>query len=274
MNFSKYHGLGNDFIILYCRGKDTDVFIALAEKMCHRNFGIGADGLLLLANSDNADFAMRIINSDGSEPEMCGNGIRCMARYINDFSLSEKKELTIETLAGLIKTKIYPNQDKYLVAVDMGVPILEADKIPVKIATNNIVSFPYHLDTDDFLLTAVSMGNPHCVVFINNPDIPFAEWGAKLEKAEIFPQKTNVEFVTVIDKNNINMRVWERGVGETMACGTGACASVVASFLNGYTDRHVKVRLAGGTLEINWNTDDNRVIMTGPAVHVFDGKSF
>lgn len=229
--------------------------------------GIGADQLVLLTKSGKFDFGMRVFNADGSEAEMCGNGIRCLARYIKDAGISSKKELTIGTLAG---PKIVRHMGKF-VDVDMGEPIMKGKDIPVNLS-GRIVNRPLKTEVKEFRITCLSMGNPHCVTFhddLQNVDV--ARFGPMLENHSIFPKRANIEFVNVISKSEIHMRVWERGAGETLACGTGACAAAVASVLNGFTDRKVTVVLSGGKLEIEWNAKDNHVHMRGPAEMVFKG---
>jgi diaminopimelate epimerase len=290
--FTKMHGTGNDFVLIDCRDKAVgDRFSAageLSRKLCHRRLGIGADQLLLLHDSDKADFRMRIFNADGSEVEMCGNGIRCFAKYIWDRGLSDKEQLTVETLAGLIK----PVRAGDLVRVDMGEPILEPEKIPVKIVQSSrfkvqgskenasrltpdasrVVDFPVMSADREFKITCVSMGNPHAIIFVESvDDLDLEKYGPPIENHSLFPNRINVEFIEIIDRGRIRMRVWERGAGETMACGTGASAAVVAASLHGFTGKKVVVGLLGGELVVEWN-EDNHVWMTGPAVEVFEGR--
>lgn len=269
------HGLGNDFILLdYVRfiKKDFD-FKELSERLCHRRFGIGADQLLILSPSEIADFKMRIFNSDGSEVEMCGNGIRCLAKYIWDNGLSKKNFLNIETIAGIIK----PEKRDDMFRVDMGEPIFEPHKIPVKLPLaeknfSTIVDYPIQIDDKEFKFTCVSMGNPHAVIFLEDDisEIPLHIYGPAIENHEYFPKRVNVEFINLKSKNNLKMRVWERGAGETLACGTGACASAIAAMVKNLTERKVILQLLGGELIIEWG-DDNHVYMSGPAVTVFEG---
>ncbi|MCE5194524.1 MAG: diaminopimelate epimerase [Nitrospiraceae bacterium] len=267
INFTKMHGLGNDFVLIDCRKIKLTNHSKLAKDVCHRRFGIGADQMLLLYSSKKADFKMRILNSDGSEVEMCGNGIRCFAKYIWDRNLSKKKTLNIETLAGIIR----PERNGKLVRVDMGKPILEGRKIPVNFE-GRIIDHPIKIEDRIFNITCVSMGNPHAVMFVDRvEDFPVTYYGPIIEKHPLFPKKTNAEFVEVISPSEIRMRVWERGSGETMACGTGASASAIASMLKGFTERKVTVHLIGGDLNIEWR-NNNHVYMTGPAVEVYKGK--
>lgn len=271
--FTKMHGLGNDFILIDCRrqefGVRSSAFGNLSKNLCHRRFGIGADQMLLLYPSDTADFKMKIFNADGGEVEMCGNGIRCLAKYIWDRGLSKKKMLEIETLAGIIK----PEQAGKQVKVDMGEPVFEPDRIPVNINQSPpIIDYPLKIKDREFKITCVSMGNPHAVIFLDEDiaKFPVHVYGAEIENHKLFPKRTNVEFVNVINKNKVTMRVWERGSGETMACGTGASATGVASRLKGLTGRKVTVKLLGGNLVIEW-AENNHIYMTGPAMEVFTG---
>jgi diaminopimelate epimerase len=246
----------------------------LAEQVCNRFFGIGADGLVYILPSENADFRMRIINSDGSEAEQCGNAIRCVAKYVYDNGLTDKTEITIETLgAGVQQVGLTVKDGKaVLVRVDMGQPILNGLQVPTTVDANPVINHPIEVDGREFRFTAVSMGNPHCVIYVDDAvNFDLAAWGPKLETHPMFPRKINVEFVTVRSSDFTDMRVWERGAGPTLACGTGACATVVASVLNGYTDRTATVSLKGGELLIEWNESDNHVYMTGPAAEVFRG---
>jgi len=272
------HGLGNDFVLMDCRNLKLPDISSLSKKLCHRRFGIGADQVLLLYASRTADFKMRIFNADGGEVEMCGNGIRCFAKYIWDRKLSGKKILDIETLAGTMK----PEKKGDMVRVDMGEPILEPEKIPVKISQksevrsqksekNIIIDYPLKIKDKTFKITCVSMGNPHAVIIVDNvADFPVTYYGPLLEKHELFPKKANVEFIEILNPSEIKMRVWERGSGETMACGTGASAAAAASNLKGLTGKNVTVHLSGGDLYIEWSKN-NHIYMTGPAVEVFTG---
>lgn len=285
--FTKMHGLGNDFVLVDCRDEAVSRQLAaigdVSKRLCHRRFGIGADQLLLLYPSDTADFSMRIFNADGSEVEMCGNGIRCFAKYVWDRGLSDKPALSIETMAGIIR----PQKAGEMVRVDMGEPVLIPEKIPVRIVQsskfevqdpesrtpNPVIDFPLKIGDREFKITCVSMGNPHAVIFVDELDgFDVEGYGSVIERHELFPKRTNVEFVRVVDRKRIRMRVWERGSGETMACGTGASASAVAAVLKGLTERELTVTLTGGDLMIQWNEADNHVYMTGPAVEVFEGR--
>lgn len=269
------NGLGNDFIIVYGE-KDLPTNAAeLAVKWCNRFFGIGADGLVYILPSDKADFKMRIMNSDGSEAEQCGNAIRCVARYVYDHRYANGSEVTIETLGvGVQKVnlKMDGNQVRS-VRVDMGEPILEGLKVPTTLDHNPVVKHPIEVDGRQFSFTAVSMGNPHCVIYVDDAvHFDLSVWGPKLEVHPFFPKKINVEIATIKARNYVDMRVWERGVGPTLACGTGACATLVASVLNGKTDRAAVISLKGGDLFIEWDKADNHVYMTGPAEMVYEGE--
>ncbi|MBJ6363297.1 diaminopimelate epimerase [Paenibacillus sp. GCM10012307] len=274
MEFTKMHGLGNDFIIVYGEQELPGNASELAVSLCNRFFGIGADGLVYILPSEQADFRMRIINSDGSEAEQCGNAIRCVSKYVYDNGLTDEKEITIETLgAGVQKVQLTVEEGSVaLVRVDMGAPVLEGLKVPTTIEAEQIVAHPIEVDGREFSFTAVSMGNPHCVIYVDNAaEFDLATWGPKLETHPLFPRKINVEFVTVNSRTHTDMRVWERGAGPTLACGTGACATVVSSVLNGLTDRKATVSLKGGDLLIEWSEEDNHVYMTGPAAVVYRG---
>jgi len=278
IDFVKMHGLGNDFILIDCLSKplgDSSFLSYLAKKLCNRNFGIGADGLILILPSSNTDLKMRIFNSDGSESQMCGNGIRCFAKYAYENKLVSKNKFTVETLAGIITTElIFKDKEISGIKVDMGIPKLKRREIPMEgenapTVVNEILKINSKYI---FKITCVSMGNPHCIIFVNDvQSIPVDEIGPKIENHPLFPEKTNVEFIQVLNKQEINFRVWERGVGETLACGTGACAALVAAVLNKKTDREAIIHLPGGDLDIRW-ADDGHVYMTGPAELVFRGE--
>lgn len=266
--FVKMQGIGNDTILFDCLRSALPNPAHVARRLCNRHFGIGADQLVLLTKSRKYDVGMRVFNADGSEAEMCGNGIRCLARYIKDADISSKKELLIETAGGPRKVK---HVGKF-VEVDMGEPIMKGKDIPVNLS-GRIINRPLKTETKEFRITCLSMGNPHCVTFHENlQDLAVEKFGPMLEHHSIFPKRANISFVNVISKNEIQMRVWERGAGETLACGTAACASVVASVLNGFTDRKMTAVLPGGKLEIEWDVKDNHVYMRGPAETVFRGE--
>ncbi|GIO55473.1 MULTISPECIES: diaminopimelate epimerase [Paenibacillus] len=275
MEFTKMHGLGNDFIVIYGEKALPDNAAELALKWCDRYFGIGADGLVYILPSEKADFRMRIINSDGSEAEQCGNAIRCVAKYVYDHGYVSSEQITIETLgAGVQPVTIHvDNGLAATVTVDMGEPVLDGLSVPTTIDANPVVDAPIEADGRQFRFTAVSMGNPHCVIYVDDAvNFDLATWGPKLEVHPVFPKKVNVEFATVKDRGTVDMRVWERGAGPTLACGTGACATLVSSVLNGLTDRSASIRLKGGDLFIEWSEKDNHVYMTGPAAVVYTGS--
>ena len=278
-NFSKYQGLGNDFIIFDARGNNLDNLFTenkdnFIEHLCNRNFGIGADGIILVLESKNKCFVrMKIFNSDGSEPEMCGNGIRCLIAFLNDnHEVKDKSEIRIETKAGLIITSIDGNKN---IKVNMGEPILSPEDIPTNLLMNNLTIPNGKITINDQTLNvyAASMGNPHMIVFVDKiEDIPFEYWGRYLEKHNTFPNDTNVHFVELIDKSNIKVKVWERGCGPTLACGTGACACLVVTANLGKTLNKANVYLPGGKLEIEWPNQAGPVLMQGPALKVFSGE--
>ncbi|HHV63895.1 MAG TPA: diaminopimelate epimerase [Peptococcaceae bacterium] len=274
MDFIKMHGLGNDFICLdhFVFPSEMD-YGELARRLCHRQFGIGADGLIVVLPSSQADARMRIFNPDGSEPEMCGNGIRCFARYIYDAGYVPKEELSVETLAGILTVKLKLEGKKVqCVTVNMGEPCLDPAKIPVLTGSALAVEKEIEVAGRKLTFTGVSMGNPHCVVFVKDfAQLDFKTLGPALENHSLFPKKTNVEFTRVDNRREITVKVWERGAGPTLACGTGACAAVVAAVLEGRTEREVTVHLPGGDLQIVWG-ENNQVLMTGPAVYVFRGS--
>lgn len=272
LNFVKLEGIGNDFILLDGIKQDLSNynFAELAPRLCNRHFGIGADGLLLAFKSEKASYQMRIINSDGSEAEMCGNGIRCFARYIYE-EYEHAMVLSIETLAGIMLPVLDPQNN--LIEVDMGEPVLDAQKIPVALSGEKLIAQDIEVAGENFKFTPVSMGNPHAVIFVDDTKkIDVAKFGPLIEKHPLFPRKTNVEFVDILSRQEINFRVWERGAAETLACGTGACAAVVAGVLNDKTDRTVLVHLPGGDLLIEWQIEDNHVSMSGPAFETFRGN--
>ena len=274
LEFIKMHGLGNDYVYMDAINQKIENKSELAKKISDRHFGIGSDGLILICKSDIADFKMQMFNSDGTEAEMCGNGIRCVGKFVYDNGFTNKENLTIETLAGIKRLElIIQNKTVKEVKVDMGEPILEPKKIPVTSEENPVKNLNLNILDRTFRFTCVSMGNPHAITFIDEDVKCFniEKYGKIAEVDEVFPKRTNVEFINVINKNKIKMRVWERGAGETLACGTGACASAVAAVLNNLTGRNVIVELLGGNLEIEWNTQDNHIYMTGPATTVFKG---
>jgi len=276
IKFTKMHGLGNDYVYIDAINQKIENESSLAKFVSNRHFGIGSDGLILICKSDSADFKMRMFNSDGSEAEMCGNGIRCVGKFVYDKGLTDKTIVKIETLAG-IKTLVLNTKDGKVetARVDMGEPILEAEKIPVISKEQPVKNLELEAENKKFKFTCVSMGNPHAITIVENTkEFDVEKYGKILEVDKAFPKKANIEFAQIIDKENIKMRVWERGAGETLACGTGACATAVACNLNGLTGRKVNIELLGGTLNIEWNEKDNHVYMTGPAVTVFDGELY
>ena len=275
LKFTKMHGLGNDYVYMDAINQKIENREELARYVSDRHFGIGSDGLILICESKVADFRMQMFNSDGTEAEMCGNGIRCVGKFVYDKKMTNKDIVTIETLAGIKTLKLTIKDGKVEKArVDMGEPILEPSKIPVISKEMPVKKLKLKIEDKEFNFTAVSMGNPHAITFIDEDvkEFELEKYGKPVEINDAFPKRTNVEFINIVDRNNIKMRVWERGAGETLACGTGACASAVASVLNGYTDRNVNVELLGGTLEIEWNEENNHVYMTGSATTVFEGE--
>lgn len=275
MKFTKMQGLGNDYVYVNCfREKITDPS-ALALKISDRHFGVGSDGLIMINPSDKADFEMEMYNADGSRGEMCGNGIRCVAKYVYDYGLTDKTHISVETLGGIKYLDLTVENGKVtLVKVDMGKPELEPAKVPVIADGECAVDEPIFVGGDEYRMTCVSMGNPHAVVFVecDVKEFPLEVIGPRFESHERFPNRVNTEFVRVIDRRTVEMRVWERGSGETLACGTGACAVAVACVLNGMTDDEVTVKLLGGDLKIGWDREKDTVYMTGPAETVFDGE--
>ncbi|MEK3863626.1 diaminopimelate epimerase [Paenibacillus sp. FSL H7-0716] len=275
MEFTKMHGLGNDFIVVFGEQELPSNAAELAVTLCNRFFGIGADGLVYILPSARGDFMMRIMNSDGSEAEQCGNAIRCVSKYVYDHRMVSSEQIVIETI-GAGEQKVTLNVKDGVVetvTVDMGEPVLSGLQIPVSIDAEPVLSQPIEADGTEFKFTAVSMGNPHCVIYVEDAvNFDLATWGPKLEVHPLFPRKVNVEFATVMDRGRVDMRVWERGAGPTLACGTGACATLVSSVLNDLTDRAAWISLKGGDLYIEWNEEDNHVYMTGPAEVVFTGS--
>lgn len=274
MKFTKMQGLGNDYVYVNCMEQMVEDAAETARRVSDRHFGIGSDGLILICPSDKADFEMRMYNADGSRGEMCGNGIRCVGKYVYDYGLTDKTSLSVETLGGIKHLFLEVEDGKVsLVKVDMGSAILEPEKIPVTAEGSRVVDEPLCVDGKTFRMTCVSMGNPHAVIYVDDVQgMDLEKTGPSFENHERFPNRINTEFAHVLDRNTVEMRVWERGSGETLACGTGACAVAVASILNGYTEDQVTVRLLGGDLKIEWDRETNKVYMTGPAEVVFDGE--
>ena len=275
MKFTKMHGIGNDYVYVNCLKEKVEDLAEAARFVSDRHFGIGSDGLILIKPSEVADFQMDMYNADGSRSEMCGNGVRCVAKYVYDYGLTDKTEVDIETGAGIKHIVLTIKDGKVEKArVDMGEPILKPELVPVKGEGDKLVNEPILVDGQQYRMTCVSMGNPHAVVFLDEDvkKLDIEKIGPKFENHERFPKRTNTEFMNVLNRHTMNMRVWERGSGETLACGTGTCASVVAAVLNGFTERDVLVHLLGGDLEIHWDEKDNHVYMTGSATTVFDGE--
>ena len=274
MKFTKMHGLGNDYIYVNTMEEKIDNPSELSKDISRYHFGIGSDGLILIGESDIADFSMRIFNSDGSEAEMCGNGIRCVGKYVYDKKLTDKSTITVSTLGGIKTLELKIEEGICTGAtVNMGRPVLKPSEIPVDSALDRMVNYPLETKFGTLNITTVSMGNPHCIIFVESTEFAdFERLGAYMEKHPIFPRYTNVEFVQVIDRKTVRMRVWERGAAETLACGTGASATLVACVLNNKTDREATIKLKGGDLKISWLSDDGDVYMTGPATTVFEGE--
>lgn len=278
MLFSKFQGIGNDYIIIDEFKQEVvpeKQKSAIARLLCKRQFSIGADGVLFVCPSthEDAEIKMRIFNADGSEAEMCGNGIRCFAKYVYQKGLIRSLTMRIETLGGIKIITLSTSEGVVsTIQVDMGEPKLLRSEIPMRGENTHVINEPLIIGDISYKITCVSMGNPHCVIFVDNVKDLDIEQGRLIETHSVFPQRTNVEFIKIISSREIEMRVWERGVGETLACGTGACAATVAAFLNGKTDRKTTVHLLGGDLDLFWDASTNHVYMTGPATHVFDGE--
>ena len=275
MKFTKMQGIGNDYVYVNCLQETIENPSELAKKISDRHYGVGSDGLIMINPSDKADFEMEMYNADGSRGEMCGNGIRCVAKYVYDYGLTDKTSISVETLAGIKYLDLTVEDGKVvLVKVDMGTPMLRPEEVPVVSEKEGVIDEPITVDGQEYRMTCVSMGNPHAVVFIDQDvkEFPLETVGVKFENHERFPKRVNTEFVNVLDRHTAQMRVWERGSGETLACGTGACAVAVACALNGLTEDEVTVKLLGGDLQIKWDREKNTVYMTGPAEVVFDGE--
>ncbi len=275
MKFTKMQGLGNDYVYINCFEEKVENPQELAKKVSDRHFGIGSDGLVLIMPSDFADCRMRMFNADGSESEMCGNATRCIGKFVYDRGIIKKNEISLETLAGIkhIKIKSNSKNEAELLTVDMGEPVLKADDIPVISNENPVKGLKIKALDKEFDFTCVSMGNPHAITFVDDVEnFDVSKYGPVLEIDNHFPKKSNIEFIQVLDRNHLKMRVWERGTGETLACGTGACATAVASVINDVCNREdIYIKLLGGELIINWDSKDNHVYMTGPAEFSFDG---
>lgn len=280
MKFTKMHGIGNDYVYVNCFREQVVNPSEIAKKVSDRHFGIGSDGLILIKPSDVADFEMDMYNADGSHGAMCGNGIRCVAKYVYDYGLTDKTRIHVATKSGIKVLDLTVKDGKVQeVCVDMGAPILKPDEIPVDVQAaeaageERLVNWPIQVNGAPYHMTCVSMGNPHCIVPVEDPGrLVIEEIGPKFENHLVFPDRVNTEFIRVLDRKTVEMRVWERGSGETLACGTGACAVAVACILNGWTEDEVTVKLLGGPLRIFWDREKNTVFMTGPATVVFDGE--
>ena len=275
MKFTKMQGCGNDYVYVNCMEWQPENANELAKRVSDRKFGIGSDGLILIKPSDKADFFMEMYNADGSQGKMCGNGIRCVAKYVYDYKLTDKVSIAIETLAGIKYLQLAVKDGKvYEVTVDMGEPELAPEKVPVVAEGDRVINAPISVGGREYRMTAVSMGNPHAIVYVEDTkSYPLREVGPLFEHHERFPERVNTEFVQILSRSEVNMRVWERGSEETWACGTGACATVVAGVLNGLTENEVTVHMLGGDLRIRYDREgSNHVFMTGPAVTVFEGE--
>lgn len=274
MKFTKMQGLGNDYVYVNCFQEKIENPSEVAVKVSNRNFGIGSDGLIMINPSKVADFEMEMYNADGSRGEMCGNGIRCVGKYVYDYGLTDKTSISVETLGGIKYLDLTVEDGKVtFVRVDMGSPELVPANIPIVAEGETVIDAPIVVDGKEYRMTGVSMGNPHTVVYMDDVQgLEIEKIGPKFENHERFPKRINTEFARVIDRSTVEMRVWERGSGETLACGTGACAVAVASILNGLTENNVTVKLLGGDLQIEWDRDANKVFMTGPANVSFEGE--
>ena len=276
MKFTKMHGCGNDYVYVNCFEEEVTDPGAASVKVSDRHFGIGSDGLILICPSERADFQMKMYNADGSEGSMCGNGIRCVAKYVYDHGMTDKTQIAVETKSGIKYLDLTVEDGKVsMVTVDMGAPVIDPAQIPVTApaGTASVIDEPVTIAGTEYRMTCVSMGNPHAVVYV--PDtkaVEIEKAGPLFEHYERFPDRINTEFIRVIDRNTLEMRVWERGAGETLACGTGTCASVYASILNGHTDDEVLVHLLGGDLKIRYDREKHTIFMTGPATTVFEGE--
>ena len=275
MKFTKMQGCGNDYVYVngFTEKLSPEEKPEIVRSLSDRHFGIGGDGVIFINPAEEADFEMEMYNADGSRGEMCGNGIRCVGKYMYDYGLTDKEAISVETLAGIKYLQFFIENGKVAkVKVDMGSPILTPAEIPVVAEGERAVDEPIVVDGTEYRMTCISMGNPHAIVYVDDvKNLPIEKIGPSFEKHERFPNRVNTEFVKVLDRNTVEMRVWERGSGETLACGTGACATAVACILNGLTEEKVTVKLLGGDLEIEWDREKNKVFMTGPAKVVFDG---
>ena len=274
MKFTKMHGIGNDYIYVNCFEETVENPEEVSIRVADRHFGIGSDGLILICPSDVADFKMRMFNADGSEGKMCGNGTRCIAKYVYDHGMTDKTTISLETLSGIKYIDVTVGEDGKvaLATVDMGEPVLKPELIPVKHDGDTMIDVPVEVNGENVRITAVSTGNPHCVVFVDEvKSLDLEKIGPGFENNPIYPERTNTEFIHVLDRNTIDFRVWERGSGETLACGTGACAAVMACILNKKTEDEVLVHLLGGDLKIRYDRATNHIFMTGPATEICTG---
>ncbi|MCC8169398.1 MAG: diaminopimelate epimerase [Oscillospiraceae bacterium] len=273
-NFTKMHGAGNDYIYVNCFSEKVEDINATAKLVSDRHFGIGSDGLVLICPSDVADFRMDMYNSDGTQAEMCGNATRCVGKYVHDRGLTDKTTVTLETLAGIkiLNLNLNDKGEVETVCVNMGQPELNPKNIPIDSELDRFIQQPVEVDGKEYLVTGVSMGNPHAITYIDDVDnLEIEKIGPKFENHKMFPKRINTEFAQIVDRKTIKMRVWERGAGETLACGTGACATMVAANLSDLVDDEAELLLVGGTLKIKWDKKENNIYMTGPAAFVFDG---
>ena len=275
MKFTKMQGAGNDYVYINGFTEHVEDKVTFVKWISDRHFGVGSDGSIFINPSEIADFEMEMYNADGSRSEMCGNGIRCVGKYVYDHGLTDKKEITVESFGRIKYLTLYPGRDGRIesVKVNMGAPVLKGREIPVRIDKDTVIGEPITVNGTEYLMTCVSMGNPHAVVFIDDTDnLDIESVGPVFENHELFPNRTNTEFVQVVDKSHVKMRVWERGTGETLACGTGCCATTVACILNGLTDEEVTVKVLGGEIIVKWDRENNLIYMTGPAVTTFEGE--
>lgn len=275
VKFTKMEGCGNDYVYIngFTEKIDSEKKPEFVQRVSDRHFGIGSDGVIFINPSEIADFEMEMWNADGTRAEMCGNGIRSVAKYVYDHRMTESEELTIESFGKIKYITIYPeNGEAKLIKVDMGEPILKAELVPVNSENEQVVDESILVNDKEYKMTCVSMGNPHAVVFLDPDNLEIDKIGPFFENHKRFPKRTNTEFVKILDKQNVRMRVWERGTGETLACGTGCCATAVACILNGYTDDEITVHVLGGDIKIKWDRENNHIYMTGPAKAVFDGE--
>jgi len=275
MKFTKMQGAGNDYVYINGFTEHVEDKVTFVKWISDRHFGVGSDGAIFINPSEIADFEMEMYNADGSRSEMCGNGIRCVGKYVYDHGLTDKKEITVESFGRIKYLTLYPGRDGRIesVKVNMGAPVLKGSEIPVRIDKETVIGEPITVNGTEYLMTCVSMGNPHAVVFIDDTDnLDIESVGPFFENHELFPNRTNTEFVQVVDKSHVKMRVWERGTGETLACGTGCCATTVACILNGLTDEEVTVKVLGGEIIVKWDRENNLIYMTGPAVTTFEGE--